>query len=454
MKKEVVIIGGGISGLSAAFFLKKQGIDFLLLEKSDRSGGVMHSLEEEGYLLEEGPTTFMGMTTPLKEIIETLHLDSRLITSAQSSKKRYVYKEGKLHLVPLNPLHLFSSSLLSWRGKLRLFQEPLISRRSFAPRAQDDFSGDETVAQFFKRRIGSEATDSLVDPFVSGVYGSDMRQVSAQATFPKLVQWERDFGSLTKGFLKNQEKKDRTLYSFKNGLEELPKAIEKWLGDQILKKSQVTHIEKNEKGYFVLHIFRDGKTESLETRALVCATPAYGTAEMLQALDPELATILLEIPYASLNVIYLGYHKKEVGVSCEVFGFLIPRSQKKKILGVLWTSSFFPNRAPEDHILLTVMTKGEANLEDVLKEAGAILNTQGRPQFIHEKKYLKALPQYTLGHLKRVQTIRELSKKHPGLWITGNFLEGVSTLECIEQGFHSVVNYLNKAHGQTPQKAV
>jgi len=446
-KKEVVVIGGGISGLSCAFFLKKRGIDFLLLEKSERVGGVMHSLEEEGYLLEEGPTTFMGMTPLIQEMIETLHLESRIITPAESSKKRYIYKHGKLHLVPLNPLHLFSSSLLSWRGKLRLFQEPLIS-----PRKEGE---EETIAQFFKRRIGQEAIDSLVDPFVSGVYGSDMRELSAQATFPRLVEWEIKFGSLFQGFLKNKEKKDRTLYSFKKGLGELALAVEAWVGGSILKKSQVTHIEKNEKGHFVLSIFRDGKTEVFETKSFICATPAYITAQMLQALDPKLATALLEIPYASLNVYHLGYHKKEVGGGCEGFGFLIPRSQKKKTLGVLWTSSFFQNRAPKDHLLLTVMTQGEASLEDVLEEIRDILAVKGKPSFIRSKKYLKALPQYTLGHFKRVERIESLAQKHPGLFITGNFLKGVSTLECIEHGFGTVVNYVHSSsHGEIHQKAI
>ncbi len=447
MKKDVVIIGGGISGLSAAFFLKKHGIPFLLLEKSDHVGGVMNSFEEEGYLLEEGPTTFMGMMSPIQEMIKTLHLESRLMTPEKSSKKRYIYKEGSLHGVPLNPFHLFSSSLLSLRGKLRLLQEPLI------PRRKD--TGDETVAQFFRRRIGDEATESLVDPFVSGIYGGDMRELSVQAIFPHLAEWERKFGSLMKGFFKHKgPKKDRTLYSFKKGLGELPRAIETWVGNSILKKSQVTHIEKNEQGCFVLSIFKDGKTETLETKALICAAPAYVTAEMLQSADPELATELLQISYASLNVYHLGYHKKDVGVSCEGFGFLIPRSEQKKLLGVLWTSSFFHNRSPKDHVLLTAMAKGEATLEDILEEVGDILSTQARPQFIHEKKYLKALPQYTLGHLERVALIENLVQKHPGLLITGNFLKGISTLECIEQGFETVVNYLNKLHGQTSQKTV
>ena len=446
MKKEVVVIGGGISGLSCAFFLKKHGSDFLLVEKSDRVGGVMHSLEEEGYLLEEGPTTFMGMTAPVKEVVEVLHLNSRVITPAESSKKRYVYKNGKLHLVPLNPFHLFSSSLLSWKGKLRLFREPLISRRSFA---------DETVADFFRRRIGSEATESLIDPFVSGVYGSDMRELSVQATFPQLAAWEREFGSLFKGVLKNKSpKKDRMLYSFKHGLEELPLAVEKWLGSHVLKKSQVTHIEKNEQGHFILTIFKEDQTQTIETKALICASPAYVTAEMLQTLDAALATELLQIPYAGLNVYHLGYHKEDVGSSCEGFGFLIPRSEQKKTLGVLWTSSFFENRAPENHILLTVMAKGEANLEDILEEVRGILSTQGEPQFVHEKKYLKALPQYTLGHLQRVMRVEQHLKQHPGLFITGNFLKGVSTLECIEQGFETVVHFLKLPHAQASQKAV
>ncbi|MBI3017124.1 MAG: protoporphyrinogen oxidase [Deltaproteobacteria bacterium] len=451
MKKEVVIIGGGISGLSSAFFLKKHGSDFLLVEKSDRLGGVMHSLTKEDYLLEEGPTTFMGMTPSVKEMIATLHLESQILTPEESSKKRYIYKNGKLHLVPLNPLHLFSSSLLSWKGKLRLFREPLVSRR------QD--VGDETVAQFFKRRIGKEATESLIDPFVSGVYGSDMRELSVQATFPQLAEWEKEFGSLFKGFLKKKEKKDRTLYSFKNGLEELPLAIEKWLGNHVLKKSQVTHIEKNEQGHFILTIFKEGHTQTIETKTLICAAPSYGAAEMLQSLDPELATELLQIPYAGLNVYHLGYRKEDVGMPCEGFGFLIPRSEQtrsenKKTLGVLWTSSFFQNRAPENHLLLTVMAKGEANLEDVLEEVRGILSTQGKPQLVHEKKYLKALPQYTLGHLERVIRIEQHLKQHPGLFISGNFLRGVSTLECIEQGFETVVHLLKLPHAQASQKAI
>src|SRR3989338_3218616 len=432
MQRDVVVIGAGISGLAAAFYLKKKGLDVSLFEKSEHVGGVIRSLHKEGYLLEEGPNTYMGLTDPVQEMVESLGLTESMVFPQKHASKRFIFRKGKLYRLPTNPFHYFTSGLLSFSSKLRILCEPLVSKGR----------GDETVGQFFQKRIGPEGTRILVDSFVCGIYAGDIDKLSANACFPNLVELERRHRSIFVGMLKSKQKKDRRLFSFPQGMQQLPLEISKMLSSNLYLNHHVLSIEKTNKNFYTLTFEGPQGEKQLETRSVIFATPAYVSAEVLQRLDSHLATALLGVPYTSLCVFHFGYEKTQIKHPLKGFGFLIPRSQKKRTLGVLWSSSLFSNRAPEDHKLLTVMVGGATDptaygdpllLNQIKSELSYMLKIQGKPKMVHEKKWMKAIPQYNIGHVERRKNIFNHLKQYPGLYVCGNYLNGVSTTQCIEQ---------------------
>jgi protoporphyrinogen/coproporphyrinogen III oxidase len=435
VKKDVVIVGAGISGLSCAFSLKKMGLDVMLCEKTDRVGGVIRSVEKEGFLMEEGPNSLMGLSPDLMTIIEGLNLNDDLLKPSNVAQNRYVYRRGKIHKLPTGLWSFMTSSLLSIGSKLRVLQEPFITQGR----------GEETIGQFFQKRIGPEATRILVDSFVSGIYAGDIDQLSASACFPRLVELENKHRSLFLGLLRQSKskRKDRSLFTFKKGLEQLPLAMESWLKKSIFKKYHILSLEKKTKDFHSVVFETPDGEKIVEARSVIFATPSYITAETLQRFDARVATELLKIPYTPLCVLHLGFKKEAFSRVPEGFGFLVPRSQRKRTLGVLWSSSMFENRAPKDHVLLTAMVGGALDhtaysdtllINQVVKEISYILKISKPPVFIHEKRHMKALPQYNIGHIKKCQNINNSLVHSPGLFITGNYIKGVSTVDCIDEG--------------------
>jgi len=430
--KDVIIIGGGLSGLSTAFFLKKQGFDILLCEKSPRVGGVIRTISRDGFLIEEGPNTFMGLSGNAKEMLDALHLTDQLVFPAAASKKRYIYKKGRLCPLPLNPLQFLFSPILSVKGKLRFLKEPFVAGSK---------SEDEAVDSFFSRRLGAEVTEILVDPFVSGIYAGDIRALSAASAFPTLYGWEKRHGSILKGALaerkKSGERRDRRLYSFKEGLEELPKQLERWLGEAVMTCAYLGRVDKESDQRFLVHLHREGEVIPVPAKALVFATPAYATAEMIQRMDAGVASALLGIPYAPLTVFHVGYEASRISHPLDGFGFLIPRMEQKRTLGALWNSTLFQERAPEGHCLLTLMAGGvdpHQLFHEVLHEVESILGIRGKPLFTHEKRMLKAIPQYRVGHAAIVEQVGRFMKAMPGIFLTGNYLDGVSCPQRMDEG--------------------
>ncbi|MBI4041686.1 MAG: protoporphyrinogen oxidase [Deltaproteobacteria bacterium] len=434
ISKECVVIGGGISGLSSAFFLKRSGRDVALYEKSDRVGGMIHTVTKEGFMLEEGPNAYMGHEGAICEMIDGLDISSQKILAQPLAKNRFIYRRGRIHAVPQNPLKFMISPLLSWSSKCRILMEPFLTKGR----------GEETIGQFFQKRIGPEATRILIDAWVCGIYAGNIDELSAEACFPRWVALERKHRSLFLGLFKDKSpKRDRTLFSFKSGMSYLPSCMEQWLGKSIFKKHHVLNVEKTKKDHYTVILENEQGELVVETPTLIFATPAYVTAEALQHVDVAIATSLLRIAYAPLCVFHWGFQKGHVLKKLNGFGFLVPRSQRKRTLGVLWNSSLFEQRAPQDHVLLTVMAGGaidptayadELLMNQLYREIKEMLDFQGPPVMTHEKRYLKALPQYRLGHLAMRAKVEDALKQHPGLYIIGNFLDGISTVECIEKG--------------------
>ncbi len=421
--RDVVVIGGGISGLSAAYFLKKKGKEVLVIEKSDRIGGKIDSKRIDGYLIETGPNTLRGINAGLMEMFSDIGISKKMIFVNSCAKYRYIYKNKKLHLLPVNPISFLSSPLLSFRSKTRIFSEPWI---------RSEKVNDETISDFFSRRFGEEVTWTLVDPFISGIYAGEIERLSMRAVFPTIFKKEQKYGSVVKGMLfhRNRERLDNRLFSFQEGLQVLPDALGRWLGSCVLKKVEISQIQKDSNEIF--QICFENKRETIQTKSIIFATPAYETAKLLQGTDARQMHDLKTIPYASLTIYHLGFHRLDISHKLNGFGFLVPRSEKLNTLGVLWSSSLFENRAPESSILLTVATGG-GHLNIILKELNEILGIQCDPIFVHKAEHLQALPQYEIGHCEKIDRLQQWLNQEKNIFLAGNYIDGISVPNCIKR---------------------
>lgn len=456
--KDVVIIGAGIAGLTAAHTLKKAGYRVLILEKSAMAGGLIQTIRDQEFLCETGPNTFLSSAKPLLNLVHKLGLEPQLVQNDPRHSRRYIFKQGRLQELSANPVHFLRSSVLSWRGKLRLLWEP------FASGPPTD--RDESFADFVTRRLGREVLESIADPMVSGIIAGDAHYLSAAAAFPKLTALERVHKSLFAAMWARRKKaKDRPpsrLLSFRNGMISLVAALEAQLKEDIrcdIKIDRITH--RADHRWEVRFVDHDG-TFVQETPAVLMTTPAGAAASLLTTTLPDIITPLSAIPYVPVTTLHLGYHQRDLKMIPPGFGFLVPRNQKIRLLGSIWSSQIFPNRAPTDHMLLTLMYGGatdmdinELNDNDLLRQTAEDLRrTMGiavRPSFVHIRRHSRAIPQYTIGHGNRIDHCRTLLKTRPGLFLSGNYLSGFSVSDTIQNATQSateIAEYLT-AHKMT-----
>ncbi len=435
---EVVIVGGGISGLSLAYFLLKKNpqLDIKIIEAEKRAGGKIITERASGFLCEGGVNGFLSNKP------STLNLASQLgiepLKGSEDSKIRYILINGKLTKVPTNPLKFFLSPLLSFSGKVRMLRE------YFTPPVKEDL--DETVESFVSRRVGREFYEKLIDAMSTGIYAGDPSKMSMKSCFPKVYWLEKKYGGLIKGLIAlKKEKKDAkaqpsaVLMSFRGGMSELIQSLESQLSVKILRGKKVLNVEKKGNN-FTVHL-NDGS--NIEAEKVILACPAHESAEIFKELDREISDILKTIPYPPLSVVAFGFRKAQIGFGTSLYGFLIPHQEKRNILGTLFDSSIFPNRAPEGYVLLRSMIGGrrapelamlsdEKLIHTALSELRELLNIKGEPDFIKIFRWEKAIPQYELGHEEKLNRIEQALSKFPGLYLTGNAYRGVSVNDCIE----------------------
>ncbi len=453
MNVDSIIIGAGISGLVAAHRLNKMNRDILLIESGARAGGVIQSRDAEGFLIECGPNSLRG-TEEFLDLVEELNLTDELIT-ADPRAPAYVYADSRLHAVPMNPRAFVKTKLISTSAKFRLLREPFVKARLE--------SGEESIESFVRRRLGDEILERLVAPFLSGVYAGAPDDLSVQACFPKLAEFESESGSVLRGALRTARKtrgrrgkpkrslRPYRLCSFRRGLSALPEAIAGSLGDRLLTRARIIGINKNlSTGRFEIRIEHQGEIKIFDGSTLVISTPAFVAGRLLDQIAPGIASLVAEIPYVSIASVPLAYRADQTPRRLDGFGFLAPRGEGLRTLGSIWNSSLFTGRAPEGWILMTNFIGGASDPEAVNysdedliriahRDLSKVLNISGEPRRLPITRYERAIPQYTIGHAARVARIESELRATPGLWVTGNYMRGVSLGDCIKQAERAAV---------------
>jgi oxygen-dependent protoporphyrinogen oxidase len=444
-RRHVAIVGAGIAGLSVAHALlargaAAQGIDVSVLERAPRAGGHIRTENIGGFLCEWGPNGFLDNAPTTLALVRDLGLDAQVQPSDDRARTRFIFRGGKLQPLPGGPWGLATSRLLSWPGKLRLAMEPFAQKRP---------DRDETIHEFASRRIGVEAADVLVDSMVSGVFGGNARELSLRACFPKMWELERDHGSLLRAMIARRRQRPRRhgepigtplgrLTSFRGGAEELVRGLVARLGDVVRTGVEVSSVTKGN-GRYRLDI---GRLALVEADAVVLASGASTTARMVRALDTPLADTLDTMPTAGMVVVCLGYAARAFGHPLNGFGYLIPRNEGMRTLGVLWDSSVYPGRAPEGHVLLRVMLGGATDpeavnlddaalLDDARREITAAMGVDATPDLVRIIRHRTGIPQYTVGHFDRLARAEECLARWPGIVLAGNAYRGVSINACI-----------------------
>lgn len=435
---QVLVVGGGISGLVCAYALQKNGIEVLLVEASARPGGVINSVKRDGYLLELGPQSFSG-TSQLRSLCAELGIADQLL-EAPARAPRYVLINGSLQAVPMSPRAFFTSPLVNGPTKWALARD--IFGKSAPP------EGDESVAAFVRRKFSDQLLERLVGPFVSGVYAGDPEKLSIRSAFPQLYEAERAAGSVVRGMMKLAKNKKgprerATLNTFREGNEALVCTLANRLGAKLFAKTAAANIYRQNDGSF--HISLEGNSnDSVSAKIVVFATPTDVTGRLLAQLDSSFETLLTPVEYAAVAVVSLGYAKKDVGHSLDGFGFLVPRFSGLRILGSVWNSSLFPGRAPEAYALLTTFVGGATDpsaaklspeeLSNIVhSELAPLLAIKSAPTFCNVTSWPRALPQYNLGHADRLASIHKNLARFPGLFLAGNYLRGPAIGACVEQ---------------------
>jgi protoporphyrinogen/coproporphyrinogen III oxidase len=411
---DAVVVGAGITGLTCAYRLQKLGIKTLVLESGSRIGGVIRSERINGHLVEWGPTSLLP-TPHTFGLLDELGLGEEL-EEANPRSPRYVVINGKLRAVPLAPL--------SVGGILRGLAEPLVRSKSH---------NDESVAKFFRRRFGPQIHDRLVAPFVTGIFAGNTEALSVGAVFPRVLDIEQQYGSVVWGMLRAKPKGKSSpaprrppISSFPDGMEALPRRI----AQDLTVQTQCSGI-------------RIGK--DVQTRATVLAVPAYRASEILGEMYPELAVMLGAVDYAPIVIATTSVPLSSLPRPLQGFGFLVPQSERLVMLGTIFNSLLFSGRAPDDRLLLTSFLGGvtkpevfdwpdERVWDSVGGELKRLLKTSIRPEPVAIFRHRRAIPQYNIGHRQRVEAIATELAKIPGLFVTGNFLHGVSVPACMEHG--------------------
>ncbi len=485
--KPVAIIGAGITGLTAAFYLKRRGIPVTVYEASGRVGGVIQSTRQEGYLAEFGPNTILETSPKIAQLVRDAGLQSRRLDPDPKAGARYVVRYQRPIAMPSSPLGFFTTDLFSLKAKWAVLREP------FVPARRD--GKEESIAEFVVRRLGQEFLDHAIDALVAGIYAGDPYKLSVPHAFPRLGQLEERYGSLIKGQIfgardrkrRGEVAKDRApKFSFDEGLQVLPDTLAAQLGEAVRLNTSVTKLAQKTDGWTLT--LAEGRAEHsaviyagtafrLAAMEITCGRDAprpesvrgaprvladqpvlrSGTAESGHAAPARVGVeenasgerldlnAFSEIRYPPVASVVLGFRRMDVVHPCEGFGMLIPKVEGFRILGTIFSSSLFPNRAPAGHLTLTSYVGGERYPELasvppeklyalICDDLRVLLGVKGEPTFRHCVFYPKAIPQYNVGFGRYRDLMNDVEAKAPGLFLAGHYRDGVSLSDSIVSG--------------------
>lgn len=443
---SVAIIGGGITGLAAAFRLHRAGVPVALYEASNRVGGVIQTTCRDGFLAECGPNTILDTSPVVQELIRDLQLDAQRLYSDPAATNRYVLRNGIPTPVPDSAAGMFTSRLFSMSAKLHLLAEPFVRRA--APDAE------ESVSAFVLRRLGREFLDYAINPMIGGIYAGDPGRLSVTHAFPKLHATEQRYGSLILGQIlgarerrKNKEvsKQSAPKFSFRDGLQTLINALHHELQDAVQLRSTVKALRQTSNGWQVT-VLHDGGEADVEHSAVLLAAPAFKLAEIPVRGTSDLSLAPLgEIVYAPTASLVLGFRRKDVAHPLDGFGVLVPEVERRNILGAIFSSSLFPNRAPAGHVVVScylggmrapeLATRDTASAVAVaLGDLRSMLGVRNEPVFVQHTVFPKAIPQYEVGFGRFRKWMNEIEEKTPGLFLAGHFRDGISLSDSIDSG--------------------
>jgi oxygen-dependent protoporphyrinogen oxidase len=454
---QAVVIGGGITGLSAAWTLQKAGISYALLEKEPRFGGKIITGQidsAEGIsLIDGGPESFVTRKPEVWELAHELGLEESIIVPQSETSGMHILHEGVVYPVPLQPLAFLRSKIMSLRGKLRMLREPFI-----APRMDD---ADESLASFVRRRLGDEALQRFIGPVLGGIYNANPEEQSILYTSPIMRELETVHGSLVKGQIatmrrRREQRKTATtplpprFIAFRHGSQELVSALLQQLSGDLYTSTTIRNIEKHAAGYRIS--LEEG--DVIETQVIILATPANAAAHLLKALAPDASDKLREIRHGNIGTISLLYRSDELPAGLEVRGLMIPRKEKRAIDAITWTSTRIPDRAPEGYTLIRVFFGGgapqlvqesEKEIAEVVQaELQALLEIRASPLDFRVYRWIDSYPRADVGHLTKVDQIEELLPV--GIYLAGASYRGLGVPDCVQQGKSAAQTALSLIH--------
>ncbi|MBD3333391.1 protoporphyrinogen oxidase [candidate division GN15 bacterium] len=447
--RDVVIIGGGISGLTALHFLRTRQPDgtVTLLEAAARLGGTIGTDHVQGHSFDWGPNGFLDREPLTLQVCDELGLDDTLERANPNVSNRFICRDSTLRAVPSSPGKFLTSDILSLKGRLRVLWEP------FAPSAN---AKDESIYDFASRRIGREAADYLVQPMVSGVYGGVATKLSLKSCFSIMHKMESEHGSLVKAMIarkraaKAEGKKSGGpsgpggwLTSFSGGLYALIERFHELYRDHIRLEAPVESLTRDDESW-VVHC---STGETLSARSVIIATPSYKAADMVQSVSKRLSDHLAAIPYAPIAVVCTGFDREAVVHPLDGFGFLVPAKEKRDILGSIWTSSIFADRAPGGQVQFRTMLGGDGNhavtdwsdTELVTRACGDlkdIVGLKAEPTVARVYRWDRGIPQFVIGHGERMASVEKELIELPGLHLAGNAYYGIGLNDCVKQALY------------------
>lgn len=440
--RTIAVLGGGITGLAAAHRLRTFGHDVVLFESSHRVGGAIRTELTDGWLIEAGPNSFQPSQAEVTDLITELGLDAEVVPASPGAKNRFLVRGGHVIAAPLSPPGLIGSKLFSLGAKLRVMGE------IFAKPKQR--SAEVSVAEFVREHFGSELLDYAVQPLIGGIYAGDPAQLSTQFAFPTLWEIERKHGSIIRGQIaaakarRKEGRKSAPLISFRRGLQTLTEALAARQPAGAIRLGAAVSSITPQGTRWNVGWTENGTPHNQTFDAVVSALPAAGIAQLRIAGGEPLAGLgaVLHPPVTSL---FLGYLRAQVRHALDGFGVLVPTVEKRAMLGVLFSSTLFPGRAPDGHVALTVMVGGSLHpelaplpaseiLARVAPDLKDLLGVEGPPMFTRRNFWPRAIPQYNLGHGKHLDALAAAERNHPGIFFAGQVRDGIALPACAQSG--------------------